>query len=187
MKKKPTSHELIQLFLADRGRAIDRVLGDGNCLFRELAKQLCGNPNEHTQLRKLLMDFEVKNSKEFGKLCVSINSMSFTEHVETRKKVFTWGTTVEILATASLFQVDIFEVTESLVPGKVNWMKYSPITSDRLTGLEIASSFTCRKSWLEIAFTGGCHFDSIKPLSINEKLTRPQLKVNRYELDLTQV
>ena len=189
MKQKPTGQELIQLFLGDRGRAIDKVLGDGNCLFRVLAKQLCGNPNEHTQLRKLLMDFEVKNSKAFGKLCVSINNMSFAEHVETRKKVFTWGTTVEILATASLFQVDIFEVTELLVPGKVRWMKYSPITSDKLTGLEITSSFrtTCRKSWLEIAFIGGCHFDSIKPLSKNEKLTRPQLEVNRYEVDLTQV
>ena len=96
MKKKPTSHELIQLFPVDRGRAIDRVLEDVNFLIRALAKQLCGNPNEHTQLRKLLMDFEVKNSKEFGKLCVSINSMSFAEHVETRKKVFTWGSTVEI-------------------------------------------------------------------------------------------
>ena len=68
------------------------------------------------------MDFEQKNSEVFGKLYTSVNCISFTEHVETRKKVFTWGTTVEILATASLFQVDIFEVTESLSPGKVKWM-----------------------------------------------------------------
>ena len=133
------------------------------------------------------MEFEQKNSEVFGKLCSSINRISFTEHVETRKKVFTWGTTVEILATASLFQVDIFEVTESLAPGKVKWMQYSPITSDKLTGLESASSFSCKKSWLEIAFIGGCHFDSIKPLNKNEKLTRPQVEVNHYEVDLTRV
>ena len=31
-------------------------------------KQLCGNPDQHIELRKLLMDFEVKNSQVFGKL-----------------------------------------------------------------------------------------------------------------------
>ena len=132
------------------------------------------------------MDFELKNSTVFGKLCVSINRTSFTNHIETRKKVFTWGTTVEILATASLFQVDIFEVTESLAPGKVKWMHYSPISSDKLTGLESASSFSCTKSWLEIVYTGGCHFDSIKPLDKNEGLTRPHIEVNQYEVDLTR-
>ena len=78
--------------------------------------------------------------------------------------------------------MDIFEVTDSLTPGNVKWMHYSPIGSDRLTGLESASSFSCTKSWL---YTGGCHFDSIKPLD-NEGLTRPHIDVNQYEVDLTR-
>ena len=186
-KVKLNGHELIRQFLTENERAIDKVLPDGNCLFRALAKQLCGDPEKHIELRKMLINFEVKNSEVFAKLCTSINSTSLVEHVETRRKVFTWGTTVEILATASLFQVNIFEVTESLVPGKVKWTKYSPISCEKLIGLEDASDFGCSKSWLEIVFIGGRHFDSIKPLSKNGKLTRPQLDLKHYEVDLTNL
>ena len=38
-------------FLAYYGRKLDSVLGDGNCMFRSLAKQLSGDSDKHGQLR----------------------------------------------------------------------------------------------------------------------------------------
>ena len=65
------------------------------------------------------------------------------------------------------------------------WLKYSPVNYENLRGLEDASDFnTCGKSWLEIVYIRSCHFDSIKPLKIT--LTRPQLGVKHYHMDLTQ-
>ena len=177
----PQGYELVRPFLAAMGRTIDKVLGDGNCLFRALAKQLSGSSDKHMELRGIMMNFEAKNA-------TTINRISFAEHIDTRKKVFTWGTTLEILATASLFRVDIFEATNSLTPGKMKWLKYSPVDYENLRGLEGASDFNTRgKSWLEIVYIGSCHFDSITPLNKDITLTRPQLEVKHYHMDLSQV
>ena len=64
------------------------------------------------------------------------------------------------MATSSLFKVDVFEAADSLVPGKIKWLRYTPITCEDLIGLEDA---------------GSCHFDSIKPLDKGKSLTRPCL------------
>lgn len=178
-------YELMEPFLAKCGRAIDKVVGDGNCLFRALAKQLSGNPEKHMELRKLIINFEASNFNIFGKLCTAINGISLTKHIESKRKVFTWGTTLEILAAASLFSVDIFEVTESLVPGKVKWIQYSPING--CENFEDVANFGCKKSWLELAYIGSCHFDSIRPLSKTLKQTRPQIEATKYNVDLTLV
>ena len=37
-----------------------------------------------------------------------------------------WGTTVEIIAAATMIQVGVYEVTDSLVPGRPRWTKFSP-------------------------------------------------------------
>ena len=43
-------HELVRPFLAATGKAIDnlKVLGDSDCLFRALAKQLSGSPDKNS-------------------------------------------------------------------------------------------------------------------------------------------
>ena len=186
MQTEPKGYELVRSFLAQSGRAIDKVLGDGNCLFWALAKQLNGSADKHIELRRMIMNFEANNAHIFAQLCRTINCTSFSEHVETRRKVFTWGTTLEILATASLFRVDIFEATDSLTPGKVKWLKYSPFGYENLSRQEDADDFNGRnKPWLEIVYIGSSHFDSVKPLSKGKILTRPQLEVKHYEVDLT--
>ena len=47
------------IFLAYYGRKLDRVLGDGNCMFRSLAKQLSGDSDRHAQLRDKLCEFRI--------------------------------------------------------------------------------------------------------------------------------
>ena len=80
-----------------------------------------------------------------------------------------------------------FLAADSLVPGKIKWLKYTPIACEDLIGLEDAGDFNSRrKPWLEIAYTGSCPFDSIKPLDKGKSLTRPCLEARHYEVDLTQ-
>lgn len=51
--KSSTTNDPIT-FLAYHGRKLDSVLGDGNCMFRSLAKQLSGDSDKHAQLRDKL-------------------------------------------------------------------------------------------------------------------------------------
>ena len=90
LQTEPKGYELMRPFLAQSGRAIDKVLGDGNCLFRALAKQLSGSADKHIELRRMIINFEANNAHIFAQLCQTINCTSLSEHVETRRKVFTW-------------------------------------------------------------------------------------------------
>lgn len=127
-------------FLQQEGRAVDRVLGDGNCLFRSLSLQLTGTQDHHLQLRRLIAEFE-KNNPIFEKLHNTINGTpSFSSHLQNISKTCIWGTNVEIIATASLFQVDVYVATESYHPGRPTWLKYMPRTAPTVQGAKLQSN-----------------------------------------------
>ena len=86
------------------------VLGDGNCIFRASA-----NEQSHTSLRRIVAEFEAKHFKVFASLVIAINQRLY-EHLD--YEIYIVGSCVEIQAVASLFQMEIYEVTDSLVKGK---------------------------------------------------------------------
>ena len=101
------------------------MLGDGNCLLRALAKQITGDSENHAQLRNLTMKFIETNPNTFQPLVAALDPpRSFEDHVKRLKQNSVWGTTVEIIAAATVFQM--YEATDSLVPGRPRWMKFSP-------------------------------------------------------------
>ena len=55
-------------FLQQSNRKIDKALGDGNCLFRALAKQTTGDSENHVQLQNVMMDFVETSPKTFQPL-----------------------------------------------------------------------------------------------------------------------
>ena len=79
-------------------------MGDGNCPFRALSHQLTGDEQSHITLRKVIVDFEALNPQVFSRLVVAINEREFSEHLESMKKIFVWGSGVEIQAASSLFK-----------------------------------------------------------------------------------
>ena len=147
----------MKLFLSLTNRKVDKVLGDGNCLFRALAKQLTGTSEEHVELRKLLMRFEEINYPKFTATLAP--PITFAEHIKSRKQDRCWETTVEIFAAATLFNIDIYEATDSLVPGTPRWMKFRNYST--IKGVERAFFNTLNVQWIEILYTNNCHYDSI--------------------------
>ena len=122
-------------FLAKFKRKPQRVLGDGNCLFRALSAQLTGTEENHIALCKIIVEFEAKNPSIFGKK-VQAAKRDFTAHLESMQKIFVWGTDIEIEAAASLFQTEIYEATDC----PVRWLKFSPISKSLLSSLACADS-----------------------------------------------
>ena len=93
-----TGYAALSPFLHQQGRSIERVLGDGNCLFRSLSHQLTGTQDHHLILRKTITKFEQSYYGMFQQLHNTINRTPFSSHIKT----CIWGTTVEILADAGL-------------------------------------------------------------------------------------
>lgn len=171
-------YELLAPFLRKQTRDIDRVLGDGNCLFWALSSQLTGSQEHHLELRKAIARFEQKNEAVFKPLHASINCTPFENRLQNIKKSCAWGTLVEILAFSSLFQIEVFVATDSYYPGWPSCVPRTPPSNPLavvLSGFSMASHVTLQKDWIEIAHVSQSHFDAIKP-QIGMNLQRPVLK-----------
>ena len=154
MQKKPTAasksgYAVLLPFLQKQGRTVERALGDGNCLFRSLSLQLTGTQDHHIKLRKVIAKFE-QTEGVFEKLHKTINRTPFLSHLQKIKKTCVWGTNVEVMATASLFQIDVYVATESHNP---TWLRYTPATSAQTTSKllsDISPHLQPQKEWIEI-------------------------------------
>ena len=120
-----TGYSVLIPFLQKQGRAIDRVLGDRNCLFRALSLQLTGVQDHHIDLRRIIAQCESKITA-FQGIHATINQTRFADHIKNIGKTCTWGTNLEIIVTATLFGIDVYVASDSYRPGKPTWLKYSP-------------------------------------------------------------
>lgn len=177
-------YDLMKHFLAQFERKPQCVLGDGNCLFRALSVQLTGSEENHIAVRKVLVDFEAKNPNIFAKKAQAAKRV-FTAHLESMQKVFIWGTDLEIEAAASLFQTEIYEATDSIVPGEGRWLRFMPLTISTLNALHLADSIQPRRArgWLELLYMNK-HFDSVQPASSTTKLTKPALETQATHINI---
>ncbi|KAM3721135.1 Ubiquitin carboxyl-terminal hydrolase [Dirofilaria immitis] len=55
----------------DRPSRVAGIVGDGNCLFRALAFYFAGSDNEHSRVRKCIVEFEAEHWNEFATLKVA--------------------------------------------------------------------------------------------------------------------
>ena len=179
--KSPSGYAILQPFLLTQGRTIERVLGDGNCLFRALSLQLTGSQDHHLTLRKAIARSESKIESFRGIHAAILNKTSFVEHVKNMAKTCVWGTSLEIIAVASIFQVNIFVLSDSYRTGKPTWLKYSPNEKivNELTRpgnsklLRTGLPSTLQRQWLEITYSSRCHFDSVVSLQSTGQLSPP--------------
>ena len=92
LQRKPpqapkSGYAILVPFLQQQERAVDRVLGDGNCLFRSLSLQLTGTQDHHLELRRVIAEFE-KSSPVFEQLHNTVNRTPFSSHLQNIRK--TW-------------------------------------------------------------------------------------------------
>ena len=77
----------------------------GNCLFRSLSDQLFSTQEDHYMIRLLLLRFYI-----FSKYLMDVNEKHFKDHLRKIICPYTWGTHIEILAAASLFQIQLYYI-----------------------------------------------------------------------------
>lgn len=76
----------LAMLLSEQNRSIDIIIGDGNCFFRAISKELFGEEKHHECLRTILVEYIKLNGKNFQQY-MSHGSGSIMEHCNRMKKL----------------------------------------------------------------------------------------------------
>ena len=184
-----TGYTSLKPFLYKQQRQVDRVLGDGNCLFRALSKAISGTEDHHPHLRHAISDFESDNWTVFKPIHEAIISTNFENHIKNIKKLYIWGTSTEIVAAATLFQVEVYVATDSYRQGIPTWLVHTPKPVSLLKNTPITYlnrynlNLVHGQQRIELTHISSIHFDTTKPIK-GFKLKRPQLEGTASRLNL---
>ena len=105
------------------------MVGDGNCLYRGISYQLFGTQEEHCTIHSVVSHRE--NLNKIFHLTSSVsewNKPTIAEQICHVSTPGTWATHVEVLATASVFEVPVYYCTQNS-QGEYKWSVVKPITS----------------------------------------------------------
>jgi hypothetical protein len=86
---------------------IDEVSGDGNCLFRSVAKQIYGSEERHAELRKLAADHMRSHIRRYE----TFFAEDFLGYLEQLRKDKTWAGELEIRALEEVLDQRIVVLT----------------------------------------------------------------------------
>ena len=138
-------------------RIVKPIIGDGNCLFRALAYILYGDEMLHEKMRELLANFISQNRDHMQPYIRG----DIREYVVKVKLTRVWGTAVELLAAATLFETAVFTFTPHETG--YHWLCYKPLTSSKLIypTKEARPQRLNHIDHIELFHTCGCHYDCI--------------------------
>ena len=142
---------------------MQRVYGDGCCLFRCLSYQLFGSEDHHLSVRFLLQRFENLNKSLFDKYLTSVNKPTIDAHVHHIGQLATWGTHIELMAAATYFQPSVYYSSRNEDTNEFRWRCIKPlkalsnvrlplIVDDPLADITVPHHF-------ELVYTTGLHYD----------------------------
>ena len=125
--------------LSQQYRKLKEIKGDGNCLFRALAYFAYGTEELNDTVRRLLLKFVKMNTEIFRPY---VFHKTLEDHIDNMQHNRKWGTQVELIASASLFEMDVFVFTDTYgsTCSEYRWMKYSPIDPRKLTSHQLMNA-----------------------------------------------
>eukprot|EP00941_MAST-03F_sp_MAST-3F-sp1_P001503 g1503.t1 len=132
------------------------VLPDGNCFFRSIADQLEGNPNKHRVYRDKITSFMQNNSDDYRYFIVTDNGETWESYLSEMQKDGIWAGNVELKATSDCFECHI-------VIHQTNSPKWI------IRNVNAAAN----GRYLHLAYSGSCHYDSVRHLDDKEKGSTP--------------
>lgn len=104
--------------LAKYQRFIDVIVGDGNCFFRAISKELCGSEKFQTGLQQILVTFIIHNPSLFQALDFTNN---FKKHCNKMSRNGTYATQVELQVTATFLQLPLYVYTKPSATKDWQW------------------------------------------------------------------
>ena len=132
--------------------AINRVLGDGNCLFRSISVGLSNTEDNHAKLREGITNHQLQY----------LDASQLSYHgIQKMKESGEWGTDHEIVAAAHLLSCSIICCSRYGSSNKLCLQHFSP---HMLLGNDCTSS--CKHSTLFLVNANGAHYDSVTIIKV---------------------
>ena len=162
---------MVQTFLKQQERRIENVLGDGNCLFRAISFAVYHNQDMHTKVRIDISEI-IRNNKQKFKPFIT-GSQSIDARVSNMSKSGIWGTQVELIAAATLYNIPVYVASRSTDGLSYHWRKYTPIAVDNVVIIETD------KTHIELVHLNNCHFDPV--VSTSGRVSEPIIPHKIYQ------
>ncbi|ESO90624.1 hypothetical protein LOTGIDRAFT_163820 [Lottia gigantea] len=158
--------------------ASTKALGDGNCFFRALSKEVYGLEEFHAEVRQAVMDVIEKYPKKFEQFLDDDSSMK--EHIKDMRLLSTWSTTMEIYGAATLLQRDIYVLSPNHTGESYSWLLFSP-------RFAYNGEMKYHPCYITLCHTNGNHYDRIAAThhECNCNLNAPKLTGAECYVDLT--
>lgn len=163
-------------------RTVDTTTGDGNCLFRSISKEFFGTERYHTRIQQLTVTFLDEAGDYFSRICQSVHQEDLKKRCSRMQNDYEWGSTIELLALASIFQIPLYLFCQPYVPTSTQWVwwRYNPIPASAYnrsdTVLGLLSNLTPPADYrVELCFKDGCHFDRIVHTTLHPTKQAPPL------------
>ena len=163
--------------LLEQGRKVYVTKGDGNCMFRAISYLMTDDEENYSRVRLLLQRFENLNKELFRGVFTSVNKPTIEEHVTHMGMPNTWGTHVELFATATYYQLQVY--TYVVDDANLRWEVFKPLSDPKSLCYPVTAdgeSFT-PSSHFELLYYPNSHYDSIVDYTTEKpSTTQPQLK-----------
>ncbi|KAL8575990.1 hypothetical protein ACOMHN_052008 [Nucella lapillus] len=115
---------LLKPRLADTGRQVDYIRGDGNCFFRALSKELYGSEDFHTDWREAVCDLIESHPCVFSPF---VDGGCVSKHLHLMRQLGSWATSCEIYGAATLLRREVYVLAPSHSGQKeYNWLLFRP-------------------------------------------------------------
>ena len=180
MKEHSTSDDHDNVFiepkyLLEQGRKAYRIKGDGNCMYRAISYSMTNDEENYSSIRLLLQRFENLNKELFRGVLTSVNKPTIEEHITHMGMPNTWGTQVELFATATYYQVPVYTYVAD--NANLRWAVFKPLSNAENLQYPITidgKSFTPH-SHFELLYYPNSHYDSIVDYTTEKpSTTEPQ-------------
>lgn len=111
-------YQVLTAALKGLKRKIDSILGDGNCLYRALAKELFGQEGGHAAIRHYISPFSAINKDTLVPFFPNPSMADW--HLSKAAKEGFWGGTAETVAMASAFRYPYGPTANNLVTRRIH-------------------------------------------------------------------
>ena len=104
----------------------EKIIGDGNCFFRAVSKEITGSQSLHTKIREAIIEvFHDEKRKEHLRRYCGTDTNDYLIKTKMAQNGI-WATDVEIMATAMLLNTTINVYTQT--GQSKSWFPYEPFT-----------------------------------------------------------
>ena len=174
--------------LSEQNRSIDIIIGDGNCFFRAISKELFGEEKHHECLRTILVEYIKLNRRHFQQY-LSHGSGSIMEHCNRMQKLGVFATQVEIHALSTFLQIPVYIFSKITSSTPWQWIVYKPKEILLYNKLHSNLPLQCPPNYhIELCNTNCNHFDRVILLHylLSEQLNYIQVFPQLSGIDNTQ-